>query len=278
VSETETKLLQGRSYSNFINAIKSPASRSAYNNSLKHYLNHLKTTNPEDLLSNTNPRFIESQLIDYIMTLRNDGLAYATMQFLVAPILTFYSLNDVVLNRRKISRYYAQEREMKRIPILIGDGKRITLSPGGQNILIQKILTEFVPMFVPDCKVLYIGDTDKKFTYYDKETFSQLGIEIDPHGKIPDLIIYSEKKNWLLLIEAVTSHGPINAKRMGELRNLFSKSTAGLIFITSFLDRRSMIEYLKDISWETEVWVAESPSHLIHFDGERFLGPYEWKH
>jgi hypothetical protein len=125
---------------------------------------------------------------------------------------------------------------------------------------------------------LYIGDTDKKFAYYDKETFTQLRVELDPHGKIPDLIIYSEKRNWLLLIEAVTSHGPINAKRMNELRNLFSRSTAGLIFITSFLDRRSMVEYLKDISWETEVWVAECPSHLIHFDGERFLGPYNWKH
>lgn len=112
MSKTETKLLQGRSYSNFINAIKSPASRSVYNNSLKRYLNHLKTTNPEDLLSNTNPRFIESQVIDYIMTLRNDGLAYATMQFLVAPILTFYSLNDVVLNRKKISRYYGEYKRV----------------------------------------------------------------------------------------------------------------------------------------------------------------------
>lgn len=187
------------------------------------------------------------------------------------------SLKTFKASYRSLKEKYAKEREMKRIPITIGEGKRITLSPGGQNILMQKILTEFVPTFVPDGKVLYIGDTDNKFTYYDKETFSHLGMDIDPHGKIPDLIIYSEKKNWLLLIEAVTSHGPINAKRMNELRDLFSKSTAGLIYITSFLDRRSMMEYLKDISWETEVWVAESPSHLIHFNGERFLGPYDWK-
>lgn len=112
MSETETTVLQGKGYNNFINAIKSPASRTAYNTSLKRYLNHLKTTNPEDLLSNTNPRVIESQLIDYIMTLRNDGLAYNTTQFLVAPIFTFYQLNDVVLNRRKVSRYLG---EFKRV-------------------------------------------------------------------------------------------------------------------------------------------------------------------
>jgi BsuBI/PstI restriction endonuclease domain len=187
------------------------------------------------------------------------------------------SLKTYKASIKSLKEKYAREREMQRIPVEISGGEVIALSPGGQNILIQKIMTKFIPMFVPYGKALYIGDTNKKFAHYDKEAFSKLGIEIDPHGKIPDLIIYSEKKNWLLLIEAVTSHGPINAKRMNELRNLFSKSTAGLIFITSFLDRRSMVEYLKDISWETEVWVAESPSHLIHFDGERFLGPYDWK-
>jgi site-specific recombinase XerD len=112
-TKTETPLLQGRAYSNFINAIKSPNSREAYNNSLKRYLNHLKTVNPDDLLiHSTNPRVIESQLIDYIMTLRHDGLAYNTTQFLVAPIFTFYQLNDVVLNRKKVSRYLG---EFKRV-------------------------------------------------------------------------------------------------------------------------------------------------------------------
>lgn len=111
--KTEAPKLQGRSYSNFINAIESPATRSAYNTTLKRYLNHLKTVNPDDLLiHNTNPRVIESQLIDYIMTLRNDGLAYNTTQFLVAPISTFYQLNDVTLNRKKVSRYMG---EFKRV-------------------------------------------------------------------------------------------------------------------------------------------------------------------
>jgi hypothetical protein len=39
--------------------------------------------------------------------------------------------------------------------------------------------------------------------------------------------------------------------------------------------RAVMTRYLGEIAWETEVWVADAPSHLIHFDGARFLGPYE---
>jgi hypothetical protein len=102
-----------------------------------------------------------------------------------------------------------------------------------------------------------------------------LGIAIEAHGKMPDVVVYVEKKNWLVLIEAVTSHGPVNPKRRGELKALFKGCRAGLVFVTAFLGRHAMMKYLNDISWETEVWVAEAPTHLIHFNGERFLGPYE---
>lgn len=105
--------LRGKSFNNFINAIKSPASKRGYINSIKRYLNHLKITDVEELLINSNnPRLIESQIIDYIMTLRSDNLAYTTIQFLVAPVLTFYALNDVVLNKRKISRYFGEFRKV----------------------------------------------------------------------------------------------------------------------------------------------------------------------
>ena len=96
----------------------------------------------------------------------------------------------------------------------------------------------------------------------------------DEHGKMPDIVIYDPNKNWLILIEAVTSHGPINPKRKIELEELFKECTAGLVFVTTFLTRRMMVKYLSEIAWETEVWIAESPDHMIHFNGERFLGPY----
>lgn len=170
---------------------------------------------------------------------------------------------------------YAREREMKRIPITVAPGKEITLSPGGQNILVEKIIKDFCSTFTAGGRLIYVGDTDEKWAYFDDILLKVLGVTIEAHGKMPDVVVYHEKKNWLVLIEAVTSHGPVNAKRRGELKALFKGSKAGLVFVTAFLDRHAMLKYLGDISWETEVWVADAPTHLIHFNGERFLGPYE---
>jgi hypothetical protein len=163
---------------------------------------------------------------------------------------------------------------MRRIPVQIMPGHTISLSPGGQNILIEKVIREFGERFTPGGKLVYIGDTSEKFAFFDKNLLKTLGVTIESHGKMPDVIIYHVDRNWLVLIEAVTSHGPVDPKRHDELKRLFKSSSAGLVFVTAFLTRRTMIAYLSDISWETEVWVAEAPSHLIHFNGQRFLGPY----
>ena len=173
-----------------------------------------------------------------------------------------------------LKQRYAQEREMRRIPVQIAQDKTILLSPGGQNILVEQILNEFASRFTPGAKALYVGDTDNKFAYIDEEGLATVGITIEPHGKIPDVILHHVQEDWLVLVEAVTSHGPIDAKRMSELKQLFRDATVGLVFVTAFLDKKTMGQYLSDLSWETDVWIAESPSHLIHFDGERFLGPY----
>lgn len=77
-----------------------------------------------------------------------------------------------------------------------------------------------------------------------------------------------------MIIEAVVSHGPVDPKRHGELKSMFDSPAVGLVFVTAFLSRHAMVAYVPEIAWETEVWVADSPDHLIHFNGERFLGPY----
>jgi adenine-specific DNA-methyltransferase len=169
---------------------------------------------------------------------------------------------------------YAQERRMNRIPVEVAPGQTITLSPGGQNVLVEKVIDEFCPRFTPGGRMLYVGDTDEKWAYFDREALEALGVTIDSHGKMPDIVVHHVGKNWLVLIEAVTSHGPVNPKRRRELQSLFGGSSAGLVFVTAFLDRKTMVKYLGDISWETEVWVADAPDHMIHFNGERFLGPY----
>jgi adenine-specific DNA-methyltransferase len=168
----------------------------------------------------------------------------------------------------------ARNRNLPMIPITLPDGRAIQLSSGGQNILIKDILESFCPRFTPGGVVLYIGDAGDKFIINETQKFREMGIELDPHGKMPDLVIYHRYQDWLVLIEAVTSHGPVNLKRHNELKQLFQLSCKGLVFVTAFPSRREMTRYLAEISWETEVWVADQPDHMIHFNGERFLGPY----
>ncbi|MBN2315354.1 MAG: hypothetical protein JXM79_15605 [Sedimentisphaerales bacterium] len=184
-------------------------------------------------------------------------------------------LQEYLTSIETLKRLYARERQMRRIPLILRSGKQISLSPGGQNILVKKIIDDFCPLFTPAGHVIYVGDTQKKWAYYDSEALLSLGVKIEEHGKMPDVIVHYTEKNWLVLVEAVTSHGPVNPKRRQELKQLFSGSHTGLVYVTAFLDRRTLLKYLDDISWETEVWIAESPTHLIHFNGERFLGPYE---
>ncbi len=170
---------------------------------------------------------------------------------------------------------YANVRDMQMIPLEIKGGKELALTPGKHSQLIKDIVEQFGPRYAPGAEVLYVGDTGSKMGHFDEETFESLGLTFDSHGKFPDVVLYLRSKNWLLLIESVTSHGPVDAKRHSELSTLFAESTAGIVYVTAFPDRQTMAKYLGDISWETEVWAADAPTHLIHFNGEQFLGPYD---
>lgn len=173
-----------------------------------------------------------------------------------------------------LQKRYASERLMECIPVTLADGTAFTLSPGGQNVLVQQIIAEFCPRFTPGGTVLYVGDTAEKFAHFDRAGLEALGVRVEEHGKLPDVIVHYQAKGWLVLIEAVTSHGPVNPKRREELRNLFKTSKVPLVLVTAFPSRQVMVRYLGEIAWETEVWVAEAPTHMIHFNGERFLGPH----
>ena len=184
------------------------------------------------------------------------------------------ALRRYLVDVRTLTQRYAQARSMRRIPLLLGAGVTIELSPGGQNALIRKVIDEFCPRFTPGARPLYVGDTRHKWAYFDEDGLGALGVVVEEHGKMPDVVVHYTDKNWLVVIEAVTSHGPVNPKRLAELKSLFLGSSAGLVFVTAFLDRRGLLKYLSEIAWETEVWVADAPDHMIHFNGERFLGPY----
>ena len=184
------------------------------------------------------------------------------------------SLAKFLIGAKAIQRLQPAERPMALIPVRLPDGREMKLTAGGQNVLVKKIVEGFCPRFTPGAVVVYVGDTGDKQRHLESGYLERLGLTMDEHGKMPDVVVHLPDKNWLVLIEAVTSHGPISIKRHNELTYLFGNAKAGLVFVTAFLTRRAMTKYLADISWETEVWVAEAPSHLIHFNGERFLGPY----
>jgi hypothetical protein len=148
------------------------------------------------------------------------------------------------------------------------------LLASGQNELIKRVLEEFCPRFTPGAKVAYLGNAEKKLLAKDRLYLAKLGVVVDEHSKMPDLIVHLPDRNWLVVIEAETSHGPIRPKRRKELKTLLAKSSASLVYVTAIETRSALSQYLAQIAWETEVWVAEDPLHLIHFNGNRFLGPY----
>lgn len=178
-------------------------------------------------------------------------------------------------NNQTLAAQFARHRDMQRIPVVINHGLNIKLSAGKHSDLIRAIIEEFIPRFVPGGELVYVGDTGTKWGYFDEALLDSIGVKVGNHGKMPDVIIYYREKNWLILVEAVASGGPMDAMRHSELSNLFRASTAGLVFVTAFPDRGEVMrKFLSVVAWETEVWCASDTSHLIHFNGIRFLGPY----
>jgi hypothetical protein len=184
------------------------------------------------------------------------------------------NLTTYLAKQQTLAAQYAHERKQNLVPVQIAPGKEIVLSPGQHSELIRAIIEDFAARFVPGAVLIYAGDTGEKWGYFDAPTLAKLGVTVGAHGKMPDVVLYYPEKNWLVLVESVTSHGPVDGKRHAELARLFAGSSAGLVYVTAFPDRATMSRYLGAIAWETEVWVADAPSHLIHFNGERFLGPY----
>lgn len=183
-------------------------------------------------------------------------------------------LKQYLIQKDTLAIKYARKRQQQLVPVIVAHDMEIIISPGAHSRLIKAIIEDFGPRFAPGGKLVYAGDTGDKWGYFDRGLLAELSVVVDSHGKMPDVVIYLRDRNWLLLIESVTSHGPVDGKRHAELETLFSGCSAGLVYVTAFPNRSIMARYLSEIAWETEVWVSDSPSHLIHFNGSRFLGPH----
>lgn len=167
---------------------------------------------------------------------------------------------------------YAAERDIHRIPLII-EGEEYYLSPGAHNEVQAAVVEEFASRFAPGGKLLYIGDTEDKDLYANITGLEALHLPITEHSKLPDIVISDEKRGWLFLVEVVTSHGPVSAKRLIELEDFTKDCPYGIVYVTAFPNAKEFKKYVGDIAWETEVWLSDTPDHMIHFNGDRFIGP-----
>ena len=168
----------------------------------------------------------------------------------------------------------SRAREFQMVPVRLPDGSVYRLTPGPHNEIQKAVIEEFLPRFSRGAKVLYIGDTSKKLLYMDEDGLSSLGIAQLNRETLPDILAHEPERNWLYVIEAVHSSNPIDKMRHLALRRLTESSSAERLFISAFATADTFGRFSKQISWETEVWIADSPEHLIHFDGDKYLEPY----
>lgn len=167
---------------------------------------------------------------------------------------------------------YSSQKAMQKMPVNI-NGNDFAFSPGKHNQLQKAILEEFAPRFAPYSMCLYVGDTADKDLYKDGEMLQKLGFSITSHDKMPDVVLYKPDAKWLYFIEAVTSVGPMSSKRILEIKEMTKQVEVGKIYVTAFLDMDTYRKFVKEIAWETEVWLADMPEHMIHMNGDRFMGP-----
>ena len=175
-------------------------------------------------------------------------------------------------NHNSLINFYRSIKLMEKMPVKI-NGNELTFSPGKHNELQKLIIEEFAPRFAENATCLYVGDTIQKDLVKNETMLTKLGFKMTLHDKLPDVILYIEDKNWLYFIEAVTSVGPMSPKRIKELESMTSDVTAGKIYVTAFLDFKTFKSFSEALAWETEIWIADLPDHMIHLNGDKFLGP-----
>lgn len=229
-------------------------------------------------------QFVQARIADYNpfepdLPTNSPNAHYAVSEAALTAIQTYGTdkwsnkAKEFIDKQGSLRTAYQRKRTRRLVPIQLANGKILKLSPGTHNELQAAIIGEFTPRFAPGAILMYLGDSANKNLYINESIFTKLGISITEHDKLPDIVLYDEERQWLFLIEAVTSHGPMTPKRIVELEEMIRNCTCGPIFVSAFPDFKEFRKHLRDIAWETEVWFADIPDHLIHFNGDKFLGP-----
>lgn len=182
------------------------------------------------------------------------------------------NLQNFIAKQGTLIDKYNQLREINRVPVTV-NGQKFSFSPGDHNNLQKAIIEEFASRFAKGAEVLYVGDTEDKDLIKNREYLESLGIIITDHDKLPDVVLFVKDKNWIYFIEAVTSVGPISVKRIQDIESMTSNCTAGKIYVTAFPSRKTYKKFIDQLAWETEVWISDNPDHMIHLNGDKFIGP-----
>jgi hypothetical protein len=220
--------------------------------------------NPDDPMRPTNSGKTVYQLTDPAIEILR---TYGTAEF-------DKRVTEFINQVGSLQEAYRSSRAKHRVTLEVPDGETVYLSPGIHNELQVQIIKDFRPRFASGAAVLYVGDTALKHVIFKAEQLASLKIPITQHDKLPDVVLYEQAQNWLFLIEAVTSHGPVSPKRHREIETMLKECTAERVYVSAFLAVDAFRKYAADIAWETEVWIASDPDHMIHFNGPKFLGPY----
>lgn len=229
-------------------------------------------------------QFVQARIVDYnpddpTLPVNSPKAHYALTAEALEVIKAYKTkkwkkaLSHFIAEVGKLSEVYLKERELNQIPVTLQNGETIKLSAGKHNEVQAAIVEQFAPRFANGGILLYLGDTAKKDLFVDEQGLKDLGIPIDQHSKLPDVVILDTNRNWLFLIEAVTSHGPVSPKRLLELEDFLKDCKVGKVYVTAFPDMAEFKKHSSNIAWETEVWLMEVADHMIHFNGDRFMGP-----
>lgn len=229
-------------------------------------------------------QFVQGRIADYNpdepdLPTNSPRAHYAISEAALAVLCSFgfpdykKQIANFIKSQGSLIEIYEKARETQAVQVTLPTGEKFNLSPGKHNELQASIMKDFAPRFLKNPKVLYFGDTAKKGLVIDLPSFVLLNVSVSDHDKLPDVVLFDSSQNWLFLIEAVTSHGPMNPKRVFELQEMFKDSKCGKIFVSAFPDFAEFKRHSKEISWETEVWIADFPEHMIHYNGDKFIGP-----
>ena len=229
-------------------------------------------------------QFVQARVVDYNPDNPslpvNSPRAHYALTYEVLDVVKTYktrnwkkALKNFIDKVGKLSEVYLKDRELIQIPVVLQNGEILKLSAGKHNEVQAAIVEQFATRFANGGTLLYLGDTAKKDLFIDAKGLKDLGIPIDQHSKLPDVVIFDQQRNWLFLIEAVTSHGPVSPKRLLELEEFLKNCKVGKVYVTAFPDMSEFKKHSNSIAWETEVWLMEVPDHMIHFNGDRFIGP-----